>query len=88
MESAALLCGVALFVLLCAASVVAWRWRLLAPIAALALLIGWLVRLDERRFHRACGRYETRLHRLLVGGNGLAFLGWLHWCFGRELLLG
>lgn len=73
--------GAVLFGLLAAASVLPSRERLLVPIVALALVVAGLIAFDETRFHRACGRYETRLHRVLVGGNGLAFLAWLHWCF-------
>ena len=40
---------------------------------------------DEFVFHRrACGLYETILHRVLVLGNGTALLVWMHWCFVRE----
>jgi hypothetical protein len=44
---------------------------------------------DEFVFHRKrCGRYETMLHRLLVFGNGIAWLAWMHWCFVRERIHG
>ena len=88
MELCALALGAVLFALLVVASVSERRGWLLAPIVAAALATAALVRLDERRFHRACGRYETWLHRLLVGGNGLAFLAWVHWCFARGALHG
>ena len=80
----ALALGVPLFTLLAAASVMSKPAHLLVPIVAIALAMAGLIVFDETRFHRACGRYETLLHRLLVGGNGVAFLAWVHWCFTRE----
>jgi len=82
-ELRALLLGVPLFALLVAASVIPAPQPLLLPIVVLALVMAGLVVHDETRFHRGCTRYETLLHRLLVGGNGIAFLAWLHWCFCR-----
>jgi hypothetical protein len=82
-ERRALLLGVPLFALLVAASVMQSPEPLLVPIVVLALVMAGFVVHDETRFHRACTRYETLLHRLLVGGNGVAFLAWLHWCFCR-----
>ncbi|MCR9245023.1 MAG: hypothetical protein NXI31_08315 [bacterium] len=83
-ELMALVLGVPLFTLLAIASVVAEPAHLLVPIVATALAMAGLIAFDETRFHRACGRYETLLHRLLVGGNGVAFLAWVHWCFTRD----
>ena len=77
----ALALGVPLFLLLGAASVLERRAFLLVPTVAVALVVAGLIVFDETRFHRACGRYETSLHRVLVGGNGIAFLAWFHWCF-------
>jgi hypothetical protein len=82
-ELLALVGGGLLFLLLTTASVLETRGWLLAPIVATALVVAGLIAFDETRFHRACGAYETRLHRVLVGGNGIAFLAWLHWCFAR-----
>ena len=77
----ALALGVPVFGLLATASTVLDPAPLLVPTVAIALVIAGLIVFDETRFHRACGRYETVLHRLLVGGNGIAFLAWFHWCF-------
>ena len=82
-EFLALALGAPLFGLLCTASLRADPTPLLVPITAIALVMAGLITFDETRFHRACGRYETLLHRTLVGGNGVAFLAWLHWCFAR-----
>ncbi len=81
-ELAALTLGAPLFATLVAASVDASTARTtwLVPTVAIALVMAGLIVYDETRFHRACGRYETVLHRLLVIGNGVAFLCWLSWC--------
>ena len=87
-ELAALGLGAPLFGLLASASLVADPRAYLVPIVAVALGMAGLIAFDETRFHRACGRYETVLHRVLVVGNSIAFLAWLSWCFGREVARG
>ncbi len=84
-ELQALLLGLPLFALLGLASGPLPLCALVVPIVAIALGMTALIVFDELRFHRACSRLETLLHRLLVGGNGLAFLAWLAWCAEREL---
>lgn len=84
-ELLALALGLPLFVLLALTSGPVPLRTLLVPIVAVALAMTALIMFDEVRFHRACGRYETLLHRFLVGGNGIAFLAWLAWCAGREV---
>jgi hypothetical protein len=83
-ELQALSLGAPLFALLTLASGVLPLSSVLVPIVGVALVMTALIVFDEVRFHRACGRYETLLHRLLVGGNGIAFLAWLAWCAQRE----
>lgn len=75
--------GLPLFVCTAAASVAAapTPWVLGAIVAAL-FTAGGIV-FDEVRFHRRCSRFETLLHRGLVGGNGIAWLAWMSWCLGR-----
>ena len=80
-ELCALALGAPLFALLAAASVVRDPAPLLLPIVVVALAMAAAIAFDEARFHRSCSRYETALHRVLVGGNGIAFLAWLHWCY-------
>ena len=87
-ELAALALGGVLFALLVAASLCDPRPALLLLITIVALGVAGLIAFDEQRFHRRCGRYERALHRLLVGGNGLAFLAWSHWCLARSGTLG
>jgi hypothetical protein len=81
----ALSLGAPLFALLALASGPLPLRAVLVPIVAVALGMTALIVFDEVRFHRACGAYETLLHRLLVGGNGIAFLAWLAWCAQREV---
>ena len=83
-ELQALSLGLPLFALLTLVSGPFPLRALLVPIVAIALGMTALIVFDEVRFHRSCGRLETLLHRLLVGGNGLAFLAWLAWCAERE----
>jgi hypothetical protein len=84
-ELMALSLGVPLFALLTLASGPVPLRTVLVPIVGVALGMTSLIVFDEVRFHRACGRYETLLHRFLVGGNGIAFLAWLAWCAQREV---
>jgi len=84
-ELLALSLGAPLFALLTLASGPLPLRSVLVPIVGVALSMTALIVFDEVRFHRACGRYETLLHRLLVGGNGIAFLAWLAWCAERDV---
>jgi hypothetical protein len=81
--------GFPLFVLMAAASVVPRPELLLIPVIVVLLVTAVLICYDEFIFHRKrCGAYETLLHRLLVFGNGIAWLAWMHWCFVREAVHG
>ena len=84
-ELLALGLAVPLLVLLGCASVAGRPGMLLVPVLALSLVIAGLIAHDETRYHRGCTRYETALHRILVIGNGIAFLCWTHWCFANEV---
>ncbi|MSR56630.1 MAG: hypothetical protein EXS05_03020 [Planctomycetaceae bacterium] len=85
-EAAALVSGgVPLFVLMAVASVTSRPALWLVPILVVVIYTTVLICFDEFVYHRRrCGRYETTLHRLLVFGNGTAWLVWMHWCFVRE----
>lgn len=77
--------GVPLFALMAAASVIERPELLLVPVLVVVIFTVVMICFDEFVFHRRrCGVYETILHRLLVFGNGLAWLAWVHWCFVRE----
>jgi hypothetical protein len=76
--------GVSMFVLMSAASVCRQPAQLLLPILVVLLFTVTLICYDEFVFHRRrCQKLETMLHRLLVFGNGTAWLAWAHWCFAR-----
>lgn len=74
--------GVPLFFLMASASLLSSPQWLLVPILIAVLFTVVLICYDEFVFHRKrCGLYETCLHRVLVFGNGLAWLAWMNWCF-------
>ena len=76
--------GVPLFGLMAAASLIDRPRILLLPVIVCVLFTAILICYDEFVFHRKrCGGYETTLHRLLVFGNGVAWLAWMNWCFVR-----
>jgi hypothetical protein len=76
--------GLPLFALMAAASVLDRPGWLLIPVIVCVLFTTAMICYDEFVFHRKrCGWYETVLHRLLVFGNGIAWLAWLNWCFVR-----
>jgi hypothetical protein len=74
--------GGVVFVLMAAASVLTQPLLLLIPIIIALLVTATLICYDEFAFHvRRCKPFETMLHRMLVFGNGLAFLCWVHWIY-------
>jgi len=78
--------GLPLFLLMAAASVVERPAVLLLPVMAVALTTTALICYDEFVFHRRrCTTVETVFHRLLVFGNGAAWMAWCHFCFVREV---
>jgi hypothetical protein len=82
-EMLALACGgVPVFLMMLAASVSAQPLQWLIPVLVAVLFTTALICYDEFIFHRKrCQKLETRLHRVLVFGNGIAWLAWAHWCF-------
>jgi hypothetical protein len=74
--------GLPMFVLMSFASLSARPLQFLLPVLIVLLFTVTLICYDEFIFHRRrCRRLETVLHRLLVFGNGTAWLAWAHWCF-------
>lgn len=54
----------------------------LVPIVVVLVYTVVAICYDEFVFHlRRCGRQETLYHRLLVLGNGLAWLAWFHFIY-------
>jgi hypothetical protein len=78
----ALAAGGVVFVLMTAASTSNHPAGLLLPIVVALIATVVLISYDEFAFHiRRCRPFETLLHRMLVLGNGAAFLCWMHWLF-------
>jgi hypothetical protein len=75
--------GIPLFLLMSLASLSRRPERFLLPVLVILIFTVVLICYDEFVFHRRCNRFESLTHRLLVFGNGLAFLAWAHWCFVR-----
>jgi hypothetical protein len=76
--------GVPLFVMMASASMSARPLQWLLPVIVIVLFITTLICYDEFVYHRRrCKGLETLLHRLLVFGNGTAWLAWSHWTFVR-----
>jgi hypothetical protein len=74
--------GGIVFLLMLGASVDTQPARWLVPMMVALLMTVTLICYDEFAFHlRRCKPFETMLHRLLVFGNGAAFLCWVHWVF-------
>ena len=76
--------GLPLFALMAAASASVRPQDWLLPIIVVVLFTTVLVCLDEFRYHRRAGRFETLTHRLLVFGNLAAWLAWMHWVYVRS----
>ena len=74
--------GFPLFLLMSLASLSPHPAQYLLSVLVVLLFTVVLICYDEFVFHRKrCGKYENFLHRLLVFGNGFAWLAWAHWCF-------
>jgi len=84
-EAAALgLGGVPMFILMWWAMMSARPTVFLIPIVLVLIYTVVAICYDEFVFHlRRCGPQETRYHRMLVFGNGLAWLAWFHFIFCR-----
>ncbi len=74
--------GIPVFLMMLMASVSARPLQWLLPVIVTVLFTSALICYDEFIFHRKrCQKFETSLHRVLVFGNGIAWLAWAHWCF-------
>jgi len=84
-EAAALgLGGIPMFILMCFASLSAHPNNYLIPIILVLIYTVTAISYDEFVFHiKRCGKIETIYHRMLVFGNGLAWLSWIHFIYVR-----
>jgi hypothetical protein len=74
--------GGVVFLLMAMASLADAPLPWLLPVVVALLVTVTLICYDEFAFHtKRCTGFETLLHRLLVFGNGAAFLIWMHWVF-------
>lgn len=74
--------GGPLFLFMAAASVSVRPLAWLLPAVVVVMATTVMICYDEFVFHRKrCRPWETLLHRLLVLGQGTAWLAWAHWCF-------
>lgn len=82
-EAAALgLGGVPMFICMWLAMLSSHPTAWLVPIIVILIYTVVAICYDEFVFHiRRCGPTETRFHRMLVFGNGLAWLAWFHYIF-------
>jgi hypothetical protein len=79
--------GGVVFILMVLASVADQPLYWLLPVIVALLTTVTLICYDEFAFHvKRCKPFETMLHRMLVFGNGAAFLCWLHWVFVAGVL--
>lgn len=80
--------GVPVFGMMVMASISERPLLWLLPVIVGVIFTTALICYDEFIFHRKrCQKFETRLHRVLVFGNGLAWLAWAHWCFVERALV-
>jgi hypothetical protein len=78
--------GGIVFLLMAAASWEDEPAALLIPVIVMLITTVVLISYDEFAFHiRRCKPFETLLHRMLVLGNGIVFLCWMHWLFASGL---
>jgi hypothetical protein len=82
-EAAALgLGGVPMFVLMWSAMMSDAPRFFLIPIIVVLIYTVVAISYDEFVFHiHRCGKQENTYHRMLVFGNGLAWLAWFHFIF-------
>jgi hypothetical protein len=77
--------GIPLFIIMSLASISSRPQHYLIPMMIVGLYTVVLICYDEFLFHwKRCKPLETLFHRLLVFGNGCAWLAWIHWCFVRS----
>jgi hypothetical protein len=76
--------GMPMFILMTLAMLSQNPANYLIPILIVLIYSVSIISYDEFVFHRKrCGRVETLYHRMLVFGNGLAWLAWFHFIYCR-----
>jgi hypothetical protein len=82
-EAAALgLGGIPMFLLMWFAMVSSMPTNYLIPIILVLIYTVVAISFDEFVFHiKRCGKVESTYHRMLVFGNGIAWLAWFHFIY-------
>ncbi len=82
-EAAALgLGGIPMFILMWLATMSSTPTNYLIPILIVLIYTVVAISYDEFVFHiKRCGRLEKTYHRMLVFGNGIAWLAWFHFIY-------
>ncbi|HEY0030628.1 MAG TPA: hypothetical protein VGC65_07715 [Bacteroidia bacterium] len=76
--------GLPMFILMWLATINSTPTRFLIPILIVLIYTVVAISYDEFVFHiKRCGKVETRYHRMLVFGNGIAWLAWFHFIYCR-----
>lgn len=74
--------GLPMFILMWLAMMADKPTLFLVPIIVVLIYTVVAICYDEFVFHiNRCGKTETRYHRMLVFGNGFAWLAWFHFIF-------
>ncbi|MES2134156.1 MAG: hypothetical protein V4506_17550 [Bacteroidota bacterium] len=83
-EAAALgLGGLPMFIVMWFAMMSTTSSAYLIPIIVILIYTVVTISYDEFVFHiKRCGKQETLYHRMLVFGNGIAWLAWFHFIYG------
>jgi heme/copper-type cytochrome/quinol oxidase subunit 2 len=74
--------GIPMFILMWLAMISNNSTNYLIPIILILIYTVVAISYDEFVFHiKRCGKEETMYHRMLVFGNGIAWLAWFHFIF-------
>lgn len=74
--------GIPMFVLMWLAMMSSKPANYLIPIIVVLIYTVVAISYDEFVFHiKRCGKTENRYHRMLVFGNGIAWLAWFHFIY-------
>jgi hypothetical protein len=74
--------GIPMFLLMWFAMLSSHPAGFLIPILIVLIYTVVEISYDEFVFHiKRCGKQETRYHRMLVFGNGLAWISWFHFIY-------
>ena len=76
--------GLPMFILMWLAMMSSGSSNYLIPILIVLIYAVVAISYDEFVFHiKRCGKIENRYHRMLVFGNGFAWLAWFHFIYYR-----